>query len=75
MIQNIRWLINGTVAINFPPSQVIFEFSTEFRIGILTFDNLTFDYNMSRIQCIASFDSQVISSEVTVLLVQGLSVL
>ena len=74
MIERIQWLINKTFIENLSPSQgvqVSSDFNTEFRTGILEFENLTVYYNMSRIQCTANG----ISSLVTVLLVQGLSVL
>ena len=77
MIESITWTINGTTTGNLPSSQVqvILLFNPIFGIGILEFINLELLYNMSRIRCHATSDSQTsVSSEVTMLLLQGLSV-
>ena len=77
-IESIIWFINGTALGNLPPSEVEVEpiFNPTFRIGLLEFNNLKLEYNMSRIQCHATYETTtVVSSPVTMLLVQGLSVL
>ena len=74
MIESIQWIINGTRIENLPPSEGTIlnsTFNTEFEIGILEFNNLTMDYNMSRIRCTTDFGA---SSIVVMLLVKGLAV-
>lgn len=73
IITDIQWLVNGSVPDEDLKVEVIFY--SELQFGTLQFNNLTLQYNMSRINCIATFDTGVMatSSDVVLLLVQGLS--
>ena len=71
-INSIQWLINGTLVE--PSAQVNPVFDTEHGIGLLQLKNFTLNFNSSRIQCRASFDSGITetSTELLLILVQGL---
>ena len=76
IITQIQWFLDGEVVENLPPSQVNTVFNTELRIGLLELNNLTHGFNISIIQCRATFDSGMTATSSAVLvLIQGLLVL
>lgn len=73
-IISISWLINGSFIEDLSTINAMEEFSTfAGGIGVLTFDNLALDLNMTTIRCRAKFGPNDLktSTEATILLVQG----
>ncbi len=74
-ITAIQWLINGSFIEDLSTINAMKEFSELANgIGVLTFSNVTLDFNMTTIQCRAEFhpNDSMTSSKVTILLFQGL---
>ena len=69
-IMNLEWHVNGESLSSLQLSNVVQLFSHG--VGTLRFDNVTVDYNDTRVQCLATTSSgEVVASTNSTLLVQG----
>ena len=69
-VMSVEWLVNETSLNSRPLHNVELAFAAG--VGILRFNDVSQDYNNTRIQCLANMSTEVLSSEISLLHVQGI---